>query len=165
MKKQNLFIVLAVLCILTLAIGYSIFRTNVDVNGRMASSDNLDVIFTKIGDIVQEGSKNASAFISADSKRVTINVPNLLYKGSYVIVPISLKNVGTIPARLESINEYGIGDDSQVKVTYTGIGISNEILNPGDEQNFNVKVYWARSSINELNNKYEFVIKFNYVQA
>lgn len=165
MKKQNLFIVLIVLCILTLAIGYSIFKTNVEVSGKMASSKNLDVIFTKIGNIEQVGSINASAFISVDSKRVTINVPNLLYKGSYVIVPISLKNVGTIPARLESISEYGIGYNSPVKVTYTGIGISNEILNPGDEQNFSVKVYWSRSSINELNNKYEFVIKFNYVQA
>lgn len=166
MKKQNLFIVLIVLCILTLAIGYSIFKTNVEVSGKMASGKNLDVIFTKIGNIEQVGSINASAFISTDSKRVTINVPNLLYKGAYVIIPISLKNVGTIPARLESISEYGIGYNSPVKVTYTGIGISNEILNPGDEQNFNVKVYWARSSINELNNnKYEFVIKFNYVQA
>ena len=95
MKKQNLFIVLIVLCILTLAIGYSIFKTNVEVSGKMASSKNLDVIFTKIGNIEQVGSINASAFISADSKRVTINVPNLLYKGSTnqmcINVPATIK--------------------------------------------------------------------------
>lgn len=164
MKKQNLFIVLAVLCIITLAIGYSIFRTNVEVNGRMNSSDNLDVIFTKIGNIVQEGSKNASASISTDSKRVTINVPNLLYKGAYVIIPITLKNVGSIPARLESIREYGNGYNSPVKVSYSGIGITDKVLNPGDIQHFKVKVYWARNSVEEFN-KYEFVIKFNYVQG
>lgn len=164
MKKQNLFIVLVVLCIITLAIGYSIFRTNVEVSGKMASSKNLDVIFTKIGDIEQVGSVNASASISPDSKRVTINVPNLMYKGSYVIVPITLKNVGSIPARLESIREYGIGYNSPVKVSYSGIGITDEVLNPLDERDFKVKVYWALNNVKEFN-KYEFIIKFNYVQA
>ena len=164
MKKQNLFIVLVVLCIITLAIGYSIFRTNVEVSGKMASGKNLDVIFTKIGSIEQVGSVDAAASISPDSKRVTINVPNLLYKGAYVIVPISLKNVGGIPARLESISEYGIDYNSPVKVSYSGIGITDKVLNPGDIQNFKVKVYWARNNVKEFN-KYEFVIKFNYVQA
>ena len=164
MKKQNLIIVLVVLCIITLAIGYSIFRTNVEVSGKMASGKNLDVMFTKIGDIEQVGSVNANAIISTDGKRVSIDVPNLMYKGAYVVVPISLKNVGSIPARLESINEYGIGYNSPVKVSYSGIGITDEVLNPGDIQNFKVKVSWTKNNTIELN-KYKFVIKFNYIQA
>lgn len=164
MKKQNLFIVLVVLCMITMAVGYSIFRTNVEVRGKTAVAKNLEVVFKEVTEIKQEGSQNATATISEDKKKVTINVPKLEFKGAYADFTITIKNVGTIPARLESIIEYGIGNDASIDVSYTGIGVTDFALNPGNEQTFHVKVSWVRDLLGDVNN-YEFAIRFNYVQG
>lgn len=164
MKKQNIFIVLVVLCMITMAVGYYIFRTNVEVSSKTAAAKDLEVIFTDIGEIKQEGSESATAIISDDKKKVIINVPNLKYKGAYADFPITIKNVGIVPARLESISQYGIGNDASINVSYVGIGITDSVLNPGDEQKFNIKVSWIRNLLGNVNN-YEFVIRLNYVQA
>lgn len=164
MKKQNLFIVLVVLCMITMAVGYFIFRTNVEVRGKTAVAKNLEVVFKEVTEIKQEGSQNATATISEDKKKVTINVPKLEFKGAYADFTITIKNVGTIPARLESIIEYGIGNDASIDVSYTGIGVTDFALDPGNEQTFHVKVSWVRDLLGDVNN-YEFAIRFNYVQG
>lgn len=164
MRKQSLIIVSIVLCMITMAVGYSIFRTNTEVSGKTAAAKNLEVVFIKIGDIKQEGSVDAAAFISNGGKSVTINVPKLTYKGAYVDVPITIKNIGTLPARLQSISQFGVSNDASIDVSYNGIGITDAVLNPGDEQSFNVKVSWARDLLVDVNNC-EFLIRFNYVQG
>lgn len=164
MKKQNIIIVLIFLCLLTLAVGYVIFRTDTDVNTKTAKAKNLDVVFTSIGDITEVDCNDSSAYISFDRKTVTIDVPNLLNKGAYVLVPVTIKNVGTLPARLQSINQFGSGNDLSISVTYHGIGITDVILNPGDEKSFYVKVMWKRDLI-VVENNYNFMIRFNYIQA
>ena len=90
MKKQNLFVVLLVLCIITMAVGYSIFRTDIEVNGRTAVFEDLQVIFVKIGKIEEINSMDASAVISKDGKKVTISVPKLMVKGAYAKIPITI---------------------------------------------------------------------------
>lgn len=164
MKKQNLFIVLFVLFMLTMAIGYSIFRTNVEVRGKTAALENLNVIFLKVGEITEVGSEDATAVISDNKKVVTIDVPKLKYKGAYAEIPITIKNIGTLPARLESIRQYGIGNDASIVAYYTGIGVTDAVLNPGEERDFKVKVTWIRDLFNSSSN-YEFSIRFNYVQG
>ncbi len=163
MKRQSLLIVLIVLCIITMAVGYSIFRTNAEVSGKTSSAKNLEVVFTKIGQIKREGCTKASAVISEDKKTVTINFESLNYNGAYADFPITLKNVGSIPAKLYSINQYGL-DDDKVNVSYTGIGITDLVLNPGDEKEFNVRVSW-KHDLKDDNSNYKFYIKFNYIQG
>lgn len=164
MRKQNIFIVLTVLTILVLSIGYSIFRTNVTVKGKSATVKDFDVIFEKVGKITEDGSTDASAVIDETKKIVTISVPKLMRKDAYAIIPITIKNTGSVPAKLESIVETGLNEDGAITVSYSGIGITDAVLNPGDESNFEVKVKWE----NDLKDGYEeieFFIKFNYVQG
>lgn len=164
MRKQNIFIVLTVLTILVLSIGYSIFRTNVTVKGKSATVKDFDVIFEKVGKITEDGSTDASAVIDETKKIVTISVPKLMRKGAYAIIPITIKNTGSVPAKLESIVETGLNEGGAITVSYSGIGITDAVLNPGDESNFEVKVKWE----NDLKDDYEeieFFIKFNYVQG
>ncbi len=164
MRKQNIFIVLTVLTILVLFIGYSIFRTNVTVKGKSATVKDFDVIFEKIGKITEDGSTDASAVIDETKKIVTISVPKLMRKDAYAIIPITIKNTGSVPAKLESIVETGLNEGGAITVSYSGIGITDAVLNPGDESNFEVKVKWE----NDLKDDYEeieFFIKFNYVQG
>lgn len=164
MKKQNLFVVLLVLCIITMAVGYSIFRINVEIDGNTAIFKDLQVNFVKIGEIEEVNSIDATAVISSDKKRVTISVPKLMTKGAYANIPITIKNVGSISAKLQSINQFGLGNNTAISVTYKGISVSDEILKPGEERTFYVKVLWARDTFNDVSN-YDFVIRFNYIQA
>ena len=164
MKKQYLIIVLVVLCITTLAVGYNVFRTNVDVEKKAASVKNFDVVFTKIGVITEVDSENASAVISRDRKNVTISVPNLMVQGAYARFPITIQNVGNIPAKLRSIIQYGMQEDNSISVSYEGIGITDKVLNPGDETEFYVIVKWDNELIKK-SNTLRFIISFDYVQA
>lgn len=164
MKKQNVFVLLGVLLVLVLFVGYSVFRTNVTVKGKSATVKDFDVIFEKIGKITEDGSTDASAIIDETKKIVTISVPKLMRKDAYAIIPITIKNTGSVPAKLESIVETGLNENGAITVSYSGIGITDAVLNPGDESNFEVKVKWE----NDLKDGYEeieFFIKFNYDQG
>ena len=163
MKKQKLIILLVVLLILTLATGYVIFRTDVNVSSKMAATESLEVIFKNVDSPIEYNSINASARISENRKVLYISVPNLMQKGAYAVFPITIKNIGTLPARLQSITQYGIGS-SAIHVSYDGIGIMDGVLYPNEEKEFTVKVLWIRELWGQ-NNEYDFQINFNYIQA
>ena len=163
MKKQSLLIVIVVLVLLGVSVGYSVFRVSTNVKGKTSIVKDLDVEFESIGKIEENGSKDATAEISDDKKTVLINVPKLSYMGAYVIVPITVKNVGQIPAKLESIYEYGTNDNEAIKITYDGIAITDKALNPLEEEKFFIKVSWE-NELKQDSNEIEFYIRFNYVQ-
>jgi len=164
MKKQNVFAILGVLLVLVLSVGYSVFRTNVTVKGKSATVKDFDVIFEKVGNITEDGSMDASAVIDETKKLVTINVPKLMHKGSFAIIPITIKNTGNVPAKLESIIETGLNEGNAITVSYSGIAITDAVLNPGEEANFCVKVIWE-NDLKEDYEEIEFSIRFNYVQG
>ncbi len=163
MKKQNIIIVIIVLLFLTMSVGYSVFRISTTVQGKVATAKNLNVEFKNIGKIEEIGSSNAFAKIAEDNKTVIINVPNLMYKGAYAVIPITVKNVGQLPAKLESINEYGTNTNF-LEVDYYGIAITDKILQPGEEEIFTVKVLWKNELESNLESE-QFYIKFNYIQG
>lgn len=164
MKKQYIIIVLVVLCIIVLATGYNIFRTNVDVKKNTAPAKYMDVIFSKIGVIEEVNSTGASAVISRDSKNVTISAPNLMVKGAYAKFPISVMNIGTVPVKLRYINQSSYSNFNAISITYDGIAVSDAVLYPGDERDFIVLVKWTGDLYDQTENL-SFVISFNYIQV
>lgn len=163
MKKQSLLIVIVILILLGVSVGYSVVRISTNVKGKTSIVKDLDVEFESIGKLEEYGSYGATAEISDDKKTVLINVPKLSYMGAYAVVPIMVKNVGQIPAKLESIYEYGTNDNEAIKITYDGIAVTDKALNPLEEEKFFIKVSWE----NELKQDFseiEFYIRFNYVQ-
>lgn len=163
MKKQSLLIVIVILILLGLSVGYSVFRVSINVKGKTSIVKDLDVEFESIGKIEESGSYGAIAEISDDKKTVLINVPKLSYMGAYVVVPITVKNVGQLPAKLESIYEYGTNDNDAIKITYDGIAITDKALNPMEEEKFFIKVSWE-NELKQDSSEIEFYIRFNYVQ-
>ncbi len=163
MKKQSLLIVIVILILLGLSVGYSVFRVSTNVKGKTSIVKDLDVEFESIGKIEENGSMNVTSEISDDKKTVLINVPKLSYMGAYVIVPITVKNVGQMPAKLESIYEYGTNDNDAIKITYDGIAITDKALNPLEEEKFFIKVSWE-NELKQDSSEIEFYIRFNYVQ-
>ena len=87
-----------------------------------------------------------------------------MHKGAYALIPITIKNDGNIPARLESIYEYGASNQDVINVSYDGIGVTDSVLNPNDTITFNVRVSWENDTTNDFE-KIEFIIRFNYVQV
>lgn len=163
MKKQSLLIVIVILILLGVSVGYSVVRVSTNVKEKTSIVKDLNVEFKSIGKIEEYGSYGATAEISDDKKTVLINVPKLSYMGAYAVVPITVKNVGQLPAKLESIYEYGTNDNEAIKITYDGIAVTDKALNPLEEEKFFIKVSWE----NELKQDFseiEFYIRFNYVQ-
>lgn len=163
MKKQNLLIVIVILILLGVSVGYSVVRISTNVKGKTSIVKDLDVEFESIGKIEEYGSYGATAEISDDKKTVLINVPKLSYMGAYAIVPITVKNVGQLPAKLESIYEYGTTDNEAIKITYDGIAVTDKALNPMEEEKFFIKVSWE-NELKQDSSEIEFYIRFNYVQ-
>lgn len=163
MKKQSLLIVIVILILLGVSVGYSVVRISTNVKGKTSIVKNLDVEFESIGKIEEYGSYGATAEISDDKKTVLINVPKLSYMGAYAVVPITVKNVGQIPAKLESIYEYGTNDNEAIKITYDGIAVTDKALNPLEEEKFFIKVSWE-NELKQDSSEIEFYIRFNYVQ-
>ena len=163
MKKQSLLIVIVILILLGVSVGYSVVRVSTNVKGKTSIVKDLDVEFESIGKIEEYGSYGATAEISNDKKTVLINVPKLSYMGAYAVVPITVKNVGQLPAKLESIYEYGTNDNEAIKITYDGIAVTDKALNPMEEEKFFIKVSWENELKND-SNEIEFYIRFNYVQ-
>ena len=164
MKKQSLLIVIAILILLGVSVGYSVVRISTNVKGKTSIVKDLDVEFESIGKLEEYGSYGATAEISDDKKTVLINVPKLSYMGAYAVVPITVKNVGQIPAKLESIYEYGTNDNEAIKITYDGIAVTDKALNPLEEEKFFIKVSWE-NELKKDSSEIEFYIRFNYVQG
>lgn len=163
MKKQSLLIVIVILILLGVSVGYSVVRISTNVKGKTSIVKNLDVEFESIGKLEEYGSYGATAEISDDKKTVLINVPKLSYMGAYAVVPITVKNVGQLPAKLESIYEYGTNDNEAIKITYDGIAVTDKALNPLEEEKFFIKVSWE-NELKQDSSEIEFYIRFNYVQ-
>jgi len=163
MKKQSLLIVIVILILLGVSVGYSVVRISTNVKGKTSIVKDLDVEFESIGKLEEYGSYGATAEISDDKKTVLINVPKLSYMGAYAVVPIMVKNVGQIPAKLESIYEYGTNDNEAIKITYDGIAVTDKALNPLEEEKFFIKVSWE-NELKQDSSEIEFYIRFNYVQ-
>lgn len=163
MKKQSLLIVIVILILLGVSVGYSVVRISTNVKGKTSIVKDLDVEFESIGKIEEYGSYGATAEISDDKKTVLINVPKLSYMGAYAVVPITVKNVGQLPAKLESIYEYGTNDNEAIKITYDGIAVTDKALNPMEDEKFFIKVSWE-NELKQDSSEIEFYIRFNYVQ-
>lgn len=163
MKKQSLLIVIVILILLGVSVGYSVVRISTNVKGKTSIVKDLDVEFESIGKLEEYGSYGATAEISDDKKTVLINVPKLSYMGAYAVVPITVKNVGQMPAKLESIYEYGTNDNEAIKITYDGIAVTDKALNPLEEEKFFIKVSWE-NELKQDSSEIEFYIRFNYVQ-
>lgn len=164
MNKTRIIFVVLVVIFISVCFGYKVIKTDSEVNNKFASIKDLDVIVYKIGNIEEYESTDATATILQDKKSVIIDVPNLLSKGAYVKIPITIKNVGELPAKLSSIYQNGLSKNSAIKVSYNGIGLMDIVLNPEDERDIEIIIYWDKKDWYEIAD-IQFLIKFNYIQG
>lgn len=160
MNKKGVLIILTFMIIFSF-VAYYVFFLSSNLKRHMATTKNIEVLFHKIGVIKEYNSRNASAIINYDKTFVYINVPELMGQGAYAEIPITVKNVGILTARLESITEYGFDSSSSIDVKYENLSVLNKPLAPGDETTFNVLIKQNYATENETLN---IKIELNYVQ-
>ena len=169
MKKQNIAIIGVIAFVLAIAVGYALFSETITVTGTATAKGSFDVEFTKVGTptcsgFSEECTANNLAVISEDKNTLTVTVNKLQYPGAYVEIPVTVTNVGTIPAILTGITESGIGStNSAVKVTYSGIAASDAEIAQGTPANMVIRVEWDKEN-NNTADKFQFSIGLNYTQ-
>lgn len=164
MKKQNIAIIGVIAFVLAVAVGYALFSQTLTINGTATAKGSFDVQFATATIQKEVGSTGATANISEDKATLTVNVPKLEYPGAYVEIPVTVKNVGTIPAKLIEITETGLTTDASVKVSYTGLTeLKDQQVDQNGTQSFTIKVMWDADS-NKNSENVEFSIKLNYQQ-
>ena len=169
MKKQSILIIGVISFVIAMAVGYAIFSETLDVNGTASAQGTFDVEFTSIGEPTCIGLTSTCdtaslANISNDKNTLNITVNKLEFPGSYVIIPITITNKGTIPAVLKSIEEQNLRADTSIKVSYVGLEESQgKRLSQNETQTFQIKVMWDENS-NISSSDVGFSIKLNYEQ-
>lgn len=160
MKKLKTITVISLVMLLIMGISYALLSDTITVTGSATTTGSLDVNVISASVSNQVGSSNST--ISNNNDTITINVPKLEYPGAYTEFSITLKNEGTINAKLKSIVENDMGD-ANILVSYSGIAV-NELLNVNNSKTFTIKVEWLSSSTSASVDGVDISIDFIYEQ-
>jgi len=169
MKIQSTLIIGVISFFIAMSVGYAIFSESLDINGTASASGTFDVEFTSIGEPACIGLTSTCdaaslATISSDKNTLNITVNKLEFPGSYVTIPVTITNKGTIPAILKSIEEQNLRADQSIKVSYVGLEENKDKrMSQNETQSFTIKVMWDENS-NMSSSDVQFSIRLNYEQ-
>ncbi len=161
-NKQSKIIIGAIALFISVAVGYALFSQSLDIKGTASAEGEFDIIFESVNKISEQGSKNAQANIINEGKELSIEVPNLEYPTAYANINVTIKNNGTMAAKVTGIKVNGL-ETEDITVTYSGVD-NGDILNIEQQKNMDVKVQWDEDSVSTSANA-EFTITITYEQV
>lgn len=176
MKKSNkkYVIVLLVVLLLGLAVGYAAMNDTLNITGTAnAKGGDLDMIFTNACAFAKTEGINAdgsSVVVSGEGDQLNVTVKDLHYPGAGAQVHVQIKNVGTLPAKLNGVK---LTDDSNLEqregIVVKGLDTLNtahNTMNPGSTCEFDFTVEWDKSWTNQEANPSEisFGLQLDYTQ-
>ena len=137
MHKSSIIMVLLAV-VFVMAIGYAAFSQQLTINGTASIDSSWDV---HIEDIAVNGTtldgNNVSATVGDDKLSASFQA-ELVSPGSSVTYDVTVKNGGTLNAKLESIT---CTDDNNDAIEYSYAGITqNDVINVDGTQTFTVTV-------------------------
>ena len=137
MHKCSIIMVLLAV-VFVMAIGYAAFSQQLTINGTASIDSSWDV---HIEDIAVNGTtldgNNVSATVGDDKLSASFQA-ELVSPGSSVTYDVTVKNGGTLNAKLESIT---FTDDNNDAIEYSYAGITqNDVINVDGTQTFTVTV-------------------------
>ena len=143
MRKNKIFIIIFFLAtIILMAVGYSTFATDFTINGVAEITGEWDVRITNITAIqVSDGCDAGTPTFTKDS----INFSAKLNKpGDEIIYEVTIENLGTIDAELQTII-FTEEIDGIEEINYTTSELKKD-LNVGDSTTFNIIVTYVKTS-------------------
>lgn len=172
MKKGNTdrrkFIVSLFIIVLSLGVGYAIFSETINITGTAQTTGAFNIEFFDADPTLQEKQDalltTNTATISGDKNLLTLDVPSLERPGSWVEFDVTVKNVGTIGALLESVDVTG-DTDPNIDVDYPTwtTGLVPGVIAAGASYTFDIVVEWDIDS--ETGTTINYTLALNYQQA
>ena len=165
-RTQIIFALIGILCLMT--IGYAAFQTNMQVTSTASISSSWDLAITGI----TVGDKTISAEDAGTPtyQGLTASMEaNLTEKGDYAIYNVSVKNNGTLDAKLNSIsfdNTNVLNPAVKITITEPTVGTNSAILLHDQTQIVKVKIEYdsTYSGTIDYTKSSEAIITLNYTQ-
>lgn len=160
---QNKVIIITLAFLLMLMVGYSLFGESININGTAKASGKFDIIFNSVGDPVIHGGASITKAEIIEPDKTALKIENVVldYPTSYVEIPVTIKNIGSIDAYIKGIKVAGL-DTTDIKVTYTDLK-ENQILKINEERSFKLRIAWDKESVSQVP-KLDFSIEIDYEQ-
>lgn len=137
-RKKNIFIVFLLIAVIFMGIGYAFLSSTLKIESTTKSSGKWDVVIDKIT-VKNKSTDAVSKNIQITEDKLSANFAIDLYNdGDFIEYNVSVKNNGTIPARLEdaSINVEKFNDYIETSNT-ANVG---SVIYPGQTTDFDIKV-------------------------
>ncbi len=141
MKKKIVIITLSLL-VLIMVIGYSVFSTNLKINGTANIASTWKVVFTKIEEVSKSSGVTVTDTPIASGTSVTFNVDFKL-PGDEIIYKVTVANQGTLDAIIQNIASSELGSDA-IKFKIDGIKIGDKLAK-GTTTTFNITISYDSS--------------------
>lgn len=170
MKKQNkksgkkYLIILLIVFLLALAIGYAAFSDTLNITGTANANGTFDMEFqnANIDKAVGCDATGTTATISADKDTLSVQVKDLAYPGAGAQISVDIVNVGSLPAKVNSITPTNIAGSSNIKIKgLDAIQTSHPTIAAGDTCKLTFTVEWDPESTGELTSEEKAGISFN----
>ena len=142
MHKSSLIMILLAV-VFVMAIGYAAFSTTLNINGtaQITSSWDVHIEDIAVNNEILDG-KNISASVGQNNLSATFQA-ELVSPGSGVTYDVTIKNSGTLDAKLESIT-FVDSDNEAIVASYSGIS-QNDVIEAGRTQTFTITVKFNES--------------------
>ena len=163
MHKSSLIMVL-VAVVLVMAIGYAAFAQALTINGTAEITSKWDVHIEDIAvnHEILDG-KNVSATVGDDKLSATFQA-ELISPGSGVTYNITVKNAGTLDAKLDTIT-FNSDNNDAIQYSYSGIN-QNDVINADGTKTFTITVKFNDSYTTTPANKTStLTMNLTFVQA
>ena len=142
MHKSSLIMILLAV-VFVMAIGYAAFSTTLNINGtaQITSSWDVHIEDIAVNNEILDG-KNISASVGQNNLSATFQA-ELVSPGSGATYDVTIKNGGTLDAKLESIT-FVDSDNEAIVASYSGIS-QNDVIEAGRTQTFTITVKFNES--------------------
>ena len=161
--KSTIIMILLAL-VLLMAIRYAAFAQRLNINGSTQISSSWDVHIEDISvnSELQNG-QNINASVGENNLSATFEA-ELIEPGSSVTYDITVRNAGTLDAKLDSI-VFTNSNNEAIQYSYAGISES-DVIEAGQTQTFTITVKFNESYTTTPDNKTSSVtMNLTYVQA
>ncbi len=164
-NKKILILVLIAL-FLMIDIGYAKNLNEVSVTGTCNIKGKIDIQFANpyIVNAVGVNEDEIKAEVSSSGNELNVIVSNLAYPGAGVEFSTNIINIGTVPAQIESIEPYGLSNNNAIKINILD-SFNDKVLQPNETYNIRFSVIWDENYNQSVNEKVDFSIVLNYIQA
>lgn len=163
-SSKKYLILLLIVFLLALAIGYAAFTDTLHITGTANANGTFDLEFqnAKVDSAVGCDTVGTKATISADKNTLTVVAKDLAYPGAGAQYTVEIVNVGTIPAKVQSVTPTNITGSDNIKIKgLDAITTDHPTIAAGDKCTLTFTVEWDKDSTAELTEEEKTGISFD----